>query len=86
MLADPAPGDDGDDDRGRKLVAWDDAAASAVAATPRLRGATSGYKGTRATRGAARARGKLRRFEALEKGNVYQAARTALDGAARSRR
>ena len=50
MLADPAPGDDGNDDRGAArdgtLVAWDDAAASAVTATGGLRHATSGYAGT----------------------------------------
>ena len=81
VLADPAPGDDGDDDRGRGLVAWDDAAASAVAATPRLKGATSGYKGTRSDPWRQLERsGKLRRYDALEEGNVYQAARTALDG------
>src|SRR4051794_10317826 len=38
VLADPAPGDDGNDDRGTfahgRLVAFDDAAASAVAAEP----------------------------------------------------
>jgi glucoamylase len=81
VLADPAPGDDGDDDRGRKLVAWDDDAATAVAATPRLKGATSGYKGTRSDPWRQLERkGKLRRFDARQKGNVYQGARTALDG------
>ena len=84
VLADPAPGDDGDDDRGRKLVAWDDDAATAVAATPRLRGATSGYKGTSSDPWRAlERRGKLRRYDAREKGNVYQGARTALDGVRR---
>ena len=51
VLADPAPGDDGDDDRGSvrrgRLLAWDGDAAAAVAATPRLRRGTSGYAGTR---------------------------------------
>ncbi len=50
VLADPAPGDDGDDDRagdqGSALVAWDDTAASAVVAEPDLRRPTSGYAGS----------------------------------------
>ena len=50
VLADPAPGNDGNDDRGisgsHELVAYDDVAASAVAATPDLRRTTSGYRGT----------------------------------------
>jgi glucoamylase len=81
VLADPAPGDDGDDDRGRGLVAWDDAAASAVAATPRLRRATSGYRGTASDpwRELSSA-GRLRGYDAVAPGNVVQGARTALDG------
>src|SRR3954454_23506912 len=50
VLADPAPGDDGNDDRARtlpsELVASDDTAASAIAAFPPLRSGSSGYKGT----------------------------------------
>ena len=65
VLADPAPGDDGDDDRGRGLVACDDEAATAVAAVPRLKGATSGYRGTASDPWRQlEARGKLRRYEA----------------------
>ena len=51
VLADPAPGDDGNDDTGSssggRLVAADDASASAVAADPPLTQGTSGYRGTR---------------------------------------
>ena len=50
LLADPAPGDDGNDDRGSAqdsaLLAWDDTAASAVIAEPRLQQPTSGYAGS----------------------------------------
>src|SRR3954463_1398351 len=45
VLADPAPGNDGNDDRGSsgdgQLVGYDDVAASAVAATPELGPSTS---------------------------------------------
>jgi glucoamylase len=81
VLADPAPGDDGNDDRGRGMVAWDDAAASAVAATPRLRRASNGYRGTASDPWRQlRERGRLRGYDAVEPGNVVQGARTALDG------
>lgn len=50
VLADPAPGDDGNDDRGtsteNRLVAFDDAGATVVSATPALGESTSGYRGT----------------------------------------
>src|ERR671914_448211 len=50
VLADPAPGDDGNDDRSdpssRRLLAFDEAAASAVAAEPPLHQTSSGYRGT----------------------------------------
>ncbi len=49
VLADPAPGDDGNDDRAStqpaRLVAFDDSAASAIVARPALRRTSSGYKG-----------------------------------------
>jgi glucoamylase len=85
VLADPAPGDDGNDDRGasagRRLVAFDDAAASAVAAEPALRGGTSGYKGTASDPWRElRTGGRLRGYDAARPGNVVQGARTALDG------
>jgi glucoamylase len=88
VLADPAPGDDGNDDRGtfarRQLVAFDDAAASAVAARPALRGGSSGYRGTASDPWPdLRAGGGLRRYDATEPGNVVQGARTALDGVRR---
>ena len=54
LLADPAPGNDGNDDRGAAgdgaLLAWDDTVASAVVAEPRLRHATSGYAATARSR------------------------------------
>ena len=82
LLADAAPGDDGNDDRGEGLVAWDDAGASAIAAHPRLSRATSGYKGTASDpwedlRGD---RDLDREYEARDPGNVVQAARTGLTG------
>ena len=52
LLADPAPGDDGNDDRGSAqdsaLLAWDDKAASAVIAEPRLRHARADTPARRA--------------------------------------
>ena len=85
VLADPAPGDDGDDDRGAvrhgRLLAWDGDAAAAVAATPRLRGGTSGYAGSRSDPWLRLRRGSaLKRWDARRHGNVVQAARTRLDG------
>lgn len=50
VLADPAPGDDGNDDRSApsedRLIACDDSAASAVAARPALGQTSSGYRGS----------------------------------------
>lgn len=47
VLADPAPGNDGNDDRGKReaggLLAYDDDVASAIYATPGLSDLTSGY-------------------------------------------
>jgi glucoamylase len=85
VLADPAPGDDGNDDRGTfthgRLVGYDDAAASAVAAEPALRDGSSGYRGTASDPWRElRADGRLRGYEATDPGNVVQGARTALDG------
>jgi glucoamylase len=89
VLADPAPGDDGDDDRGKsrrtELVANDDTAASAIRATPRLRRTTSGYDGTASdpARDLA-ADGDLDlAYDARRRGNVVQAAETSLDGVRR---
>ena len=88
MLADPAPGNDGNDDRGvsgnKELVAYDDVAATAVAATPDLRRTTSGYRGSESDPWLAlQAMNRLRPFDAREPGNVVQAAETALDGTRR---
>ena len=81
VLADPAPGDDGDDDRG---ASWSPGTTTRRPPSPpprALKGATSGYKGTRSDPWRQLERtGKLRRYDAREKGNVYQGARTALDG------
>ncbi len=92
LLTDPAPGNDGNDDRGAAgdgaLLAWDDTVASAVVAEPRLRHATSGYAATasdpRTTLDAERRLG--RRYDALSAGNVVQAARTKLGGRRGGRR
>jgi glucoamylase len=86
VLVDPAPGDDGNDDRGSslgsELVAYDDAVASDVAARPRLRNTTSGYAG-----GASDPWTDLQgdgdldaTYDATDAGNVVQAARTSLTG------
>src|SRR5215207_3382877 len=88
VLADPAPGDDGNDDRGafadRRLLAFDDTAASAVATEPALRGGSSGYKGTASDPWRdLRAGGGLHRYDASAPGNVVQGARTVLDGVRR---
>jgi glucoamylase len=85
VLADPAPGDDGNDDRGMfvggELLGYDEAAASAVAAEPALRDGSSGYKGATSDPWRdLRADGRLRGYDAPERGNVVQGARTALDG------
>jgi glucoamylase len=85
VLADPAPGDDGNDDRGTsargRLVAFDDAAASAVAAEPQLRDGSSGYKATASDPWRdLQADRRLRGYDATQPGNVVQGARTALDG------
>jgi glucoamylase len=91
VLVDPAPGDDGNDDRARTrdtdLVAWDDASASAVAASPPLRRSTSGYLGTPGDPWTMlRDDGVLTaRNVALVPGNVVQAARTSLTGLPGSR-
>jgi glucoamylase len=89
VVLDPALSNDPDDDRGRaagrRLVAWDRRAAVALDARPRLRGASSGYKGAASDPARAlRADGALgERFDAREPGNVVMAARTGLDGVAR---
>ena len=80
VIADPAPGDDGNDDRGTSadaaLLAFDDEAASSVRAYPRLKDTTSGYAGTDSD-----PRERLgKRYDATEPGNVVQAARTSLTG------
>ena len=86
VLADPAPGDDGNDDRGTAsggaLVAWDDASASAVATSTGLRHATSGYLGSTSNPRLrpARPRPGGRSLRGSRPGNVVQAARTSLTG------
>ena len=86
VIADPAPGDGGNDDRGTStpssLQAYDDTAASAVRAWPSLRETTSGYAGTASDpRERLEADRRLgRRYDATAAGNVVQAARTSLTG------
>src|SRR3954451_21509868 len=84
VLADPAPGNDGNDDRGSsgdgQLVGYDDVAASAVAATPTLGPTTSGYRGTASDPWIDLQDGHLSNYDATEPGNVVQGARTALNG------
>jgi glucoamylase len=74
VLADPAPGDDGNDDRGisgdGRLVGYDDVAASAVAATPALGPTTSGYRGTASDPWIDLQDGHLSNYDATEPGNV----------------
>ena len=84
VLADPAPGNDGNDDLGisgdGQLVGYDDVAASAVAATPALGATTSGYRGTASDPWIDLQDGHLSNYDATEPGNVVQGARTALNG------
>jgi glucoamylase len=91
VLADPAPGDDGNDDRGRsqphRLLAYDDDAASVVAARPALGQTTSGYKDRASDpwRQLVSTRG-LTGYDARARGNVVQGARTRLTGVGRHQR
>ena len=84
VLADPAPGDDGNDDRAASrrdsLVAWDDGGASAVAAAPGFTRTSSGYKGTESDPWQDLQDGRLRGWDAVAPGNVVQGAETRLDG------
>jgi glucoamylase len=91
LLADPAPGDDGNDDTGATvadgLLASDDDAASAVLTRPALRETTSGYRGSPSDpwqdlRADKRLDG---RYDAPAPGNVVQGARTRLTGTRRGR-
>jgi glucoamylase len=84
VLADPAPGNDGNDDRGispdEQLVGFDDVAASAVAATPGFETASSGYRGADSDPWNDLQDGQLSGYDATEPGNVVQGARTTLTG------
>ena len=85
VLADPAPGDDGNEDTGTSgaatLVASDDDGASAVAADPPLSETSSGYRGTASDPWQdLQDDGRLTGYDATQPGNVVQGARTALDG------
>jgi glucoamylase len=92
VLADPAPGDDGNDDHGSSgrggLVAWDDTAASAVVARPGLVRTTSGYRGTASDPwNDLQADDRLDgHYDAPEPGNVVQGALTRLTGTRGGRR
>ena len=90
VLADPAPGDDGNDDRSARsssrLIAFDDVAASAVAAEPRLDQTSSGYRGAASDPWRDLEDDKrLRGYDATAPGNVVQGARTKLDGVRKRR-
>jgi glucoamylase len=91
VLADPAPGDDGNDDSGlsldSELVARDDQVASAIAARPQLRRTTSGYAGSASDPWAdLEADGDLdATYDATQAGNVVQAAQTRLTGRGKRR-
>jgi len=90
VLADPAPGDDGNDDRGLserdRLVAYDDTAASVVAARPALSQTSSGYRGGASDPwNSLVANHRLTSYDAGTPGNVVQGARTALTGRGRHR-
>src|SRR5688572_25584422 len=84
VLADGAPGNDGNDDRGisgeSTMVTYDDEAASAVAASPALAQTSSGYRGTPSDPWQDLQDYKLERTDATQPGNVVQGARAALDG------
>jgi glucoamylase len=84
VLADPAPGNDGNDDRGisgdGQLVGYDDVAASAVAAAPAMGATTSGYRGSASDPWIDLQDGHMSNYDATEPGNVVQGARTALNG------
>src|SRR3954467_12625818 len=85
VLADPAPGDDGNDDQGTStdstLVASDDAGATVVAADPPLSETSSGYRGTASDPWRdLQDDGRLTGYDAVTPGNVVQGGRTALDG------
>ncbi len=84
VLADPAPGNDGNDDRSNPsetmLIASDDTAASAIAASPALGQTSSGYRGTASDPWRDLQDFTLKGTDATQAGNVVQAARTGLDG------
>jgi glucoamylase len=85
VLADPAPGDDGNDDRGtsaeHRLIAFDDAAASVVSARPALHETSSGYRGTASDPWKDLQDDKrLSRYDAEQPGNVVQGARAGVNG------
>jgi glucoamylase len=85
VVTDPAPANDGNDDRGEsarnRLVAYDDAGASVVAALPGFEGTTSGYRGTESDPWRQLTETmSFAEYDATQPGNVVQAARTALDG------
>jgi glucoamylase len=85
VLLDPQLDNDGRDDRartvGRDLIARDRRMASTLSAAPAFRATSSGYAGTSAPWLDLRDDGTLDAgFDARRRGNVRQAATTALDG------
>jgi glucoamylase len=91
LLADPAPGDDGNDDRGwstgDRLVASDDAGATVVATSPGFRRTSSGYRGSASDPWEdLEADRRLSEYDARQEGNVVQAGLVPVDGLPGSRR
>jgi glucoamylase len=85
VLADPAPGDGGNDDRGtsggNKLVASDDAGPTVVATNSGLDETTSGYRGTASDPWEdLQADKRLSEYDARQPGNVVQGARIDVNG------
>jgi glucoamylase len=85
VLADPALGNDGDDDRGtsgvNQLVADDDAGATVIATEAGLEATSSGYRGSASDPWEdLEADRSLSEYDAVEPGNVVQGARVPIDG------
>jgi glucoamylase len=84
-LADPALGNDGDDDRGtsgaNQLVAFDDAGATVIATESGLEATSSGYRGSESDPWEdLEADRSLSEYDATEAGNVVQGARVPITG------
>ena len=89
VLADPAPGNDGNDDAGSAATGSSSATTTSRRAPSRPRPPserrTSGYRGTASDPWIDLQDGHLSNYNATEQGNVVQGARTALNGRAARR-